>query len=640
MAYRLCTFDSFGKIIAVSPSSYDDDSIVVPSVASFNPGLFSFVDESLIGAKYLIDSGDESLNYTDAELLLRSGSSGDYPYDPRTEVTLFLPNTYPNFAHGDRIVQDLTKADPYYNAGIPTTIPSHSSTQKKFGPSSCKFTSPTFGYTGGGIVISNISKNTYSLFGATAPHNDIGRDSVASYSFEMFFYPSSLANNFTLLQKGPTGASANWKLGYDSSAGFLQFAWQSYGTTGGYNYSENIVATAGITTNTWHHVAVSLIKNGAGTCYQMAGYFNGSVAFSRGVTASTFPEMRYNNPMYLGNNSRGSEPFSGYVDSVRVLESGNTSGLFGPSGYGFLPFGGGTLGVPTLTGFEKNDQVAFILNFNAYDGVTCFYAESRDYIAGTITRITNLEPGPSGAVLSGSSEVGVRNVVRHVLGSTGATGYSDPTGFTTSYGAVTKPFITTSTSITFTHGLDYPYKLNGVFDNNPSLDVFKVNYRNSALYDSTVEMMLTIEGCCGNKGSCGNPYQPRFGTNPFGRLFSGASGNCYGTSLQHNSLYINPLDTTTIKYIMDNGYLVTQGICAASYSFTDAKGITRYLTAQNISNLRLDILQYQNKLRDDYLTLKTTIKNAVDRNGIKVATISKSGQPPLDLGDLIPDIPV
>jgi hypothetical protein len=430
------------------------------------------------------------------------------------------------------------------------------------------------------------------------------------------------------MQKGPAGQYANWKLSYDNSAGFLQFAWQSHGTTAGYNFSKNIVNTAGLVGNTWHHVAVSVVKNVAGSSvgYLVSGYFNGTNVFTESVTSGSMP--KYNEyGIYVGNNDTGTEGFNGYIDSLRVLESGVTTGIFGNAGYGFLPHGSGTLAIPTQLGFTRNSEVAFSMNFNGFDDTSSFFAESTDYIAGTTTRITNLTLGSAGSTYGAQAEVGVRNVVRFTQGYTaGATGYSDATGFSTNYGAIVVPFVNAATagsSASFIHGYDMSYDLYGLYDNQPSLGVYRSNYRNDVKYSQGIELMMIIEGAYGNRGSSGSIFQTQFGKNPFWRLFSAASGNCYGVGLAHNSLYINPLDNNTMKYIMDNGYLATQGVCAASYSFTDARGISRNLTAADISNLRLDILDYQNKIRNANFTATTQINAASTVNQIKQSAINK-----------------
>ena len=647
MPYRLCTFDSDGKIIAVSAESYNDDAEVTFPYVSRNPGAYSIIDEADIPSEVL-DS--KQVSEEDYEIVFDGTMVTAKPittnrsafYGPDTEVTLYLKNEYDqrNLRRGLNIIQDLTKVQTVYNTIAPSTKPVHTETFYKFPPSSAKFTKSTSGYTGGYLYITNLSKYD-RIGGYTAPHNNIGVGLTFSWAFEMFFYPTGSGSNFTLLQKGPSGTAANWKLGYDSSAGQLQFAWQSYGTTSGYNYTQNIVNTAGMTLNTWHHVAIAMVRNGAGVCYQMSGYFNGTNRFSIGVTASTTPEVRYDGGLYLGNNPAGNESFNGYIDSFRVLESPGTGGLFGPSGYGFLPFGGGTLGVPTAAGFTRNAQTALIMNFNNIANAPRFYVESMDFISGIVTKITTFNVGDVGlsGATSGSSganilEVGVKDIFRYTVGYTaGATLYSDPTGFTTNYGDVFVPFVNTiplgSTS-TMNHGYDYSWQLNSVFDNAPSIDVYRRTYRNDLRYEFGLETMTVIEGVCGNRGSSGNIFGPQFGQNPFYRLFNGPSGgcgNCYGIGLAHNSLFLNPQDATVMRYIMDNGYLVTQGISQSSYQFVDALGLTRTISPTEISNLRLDLIEYQQKIANGYQSTKSNINTAATKNAIKLAKVKKSYNP-------------
>ena len=62
MPYRLCTFDSYGKIIAVDPTRYSDDKDVIPVVSAFNANIFGFVDESLLTNFDIADFGSDSID--------------------------------------------------------------------------------------------------------------------------------------------------------------------------------------------------------------------------------------------------------------------------------------------------------------------------------------------------------------------------------------------------------------------------------------------------------------------------------------------------------------------------------------------------------------------------------------------------
>lgn len=619
MAYRICTFDSTGKITSISEESYQYTDSSIKELVAINPKSYAFLDEEVLSGiimDRLVGIDDEVVSVIDGvNSNVAGGDQRSTPYDPRTEVVLILNNQNLQFTHGDRVYQDVTKVTTFNNTTDASTRPIHSTAQIKFGTASGKFTKSFLGYTGGGLFITNISKNNYA--GYTAPHNTLGANATTSYSMECFFYPTSASSNFTLMQKGAAGASANWKIGFDSSAGFLQFAWQSYGTTSGYNYSKNIVNTAGMTLNTWHHVAVSVIRNvSVGTGYLISGYFNGVNVFTEGVTATGLPEYRYNDGIRIGCDSGGNESFSGYIDSLRVLESGSTSGIF--KTYGFLPYGSGTLSIPQSSGFTKNSETAVILNFNGVPDSSEFYGESKDFISGTVTRVSNLTLGLSGPILSDRAEVGVKDIVRYTIGYTGATGYSDPTGYTSAYGHVVLPFVP-SYGNTLIHGTDYIHPLIGVIDNNLSLNVYRINYRNDVVYDTNNSLMAMIEGAYGNRGSSGSVFQTQLGTNPFARLFSSGGGECYGVGLAHNSLYIDPLNQETMRYIMDNGYLVTQGISSASYSFVDGRGIARTITANEISNLRLDILNHQNNIRNSKTTTIAAINAAATPLDVKYA---------------------
>jgi hypothetical protein len=643
MGYRLCTFDETGKLTSVSPMSVDSGTDTIFPFVALNPGTYSFLDESAIPAEVIDNLGDNSemLVVNDGvDVRARNPVTVRSLYDPRADVTLLMPNPLPYFVRGTNLIQDLTKVTAVNNAVAPETKPIHSDAVYKFPPTSVKFTKSTGGYTGGYLYITNLSKLARNTAGGeTAPHNNIGVGLTYSWAVELFFYPTGSGSNFTLLQKGPSGTAANWKLGYDSSAGQLQFAWQSYGVTSGYNYTQNLVNTAGMTSNTWHHVAVALVRTGSGLSYQLSGYFNGANKFTLGITnTSTTPEVRYNGGLYVGNTPEGTESFAGYIDSLRILESPGTGGLFGPSGYGFLPYGSGNLALPTLTGFTRSAQSAAILNFNNRPNTSDFYVESLDFIAGVVTHIKNFTLDATGVTGYEVSEVGVKDVVRWTIGYTaGATGYSDPTGFTTNYGAVCSPFTDTtpSGSTSTLHGYDHAFPINAVHDNNPSLNVYQVNYRNDLRYDFGLEMLTMIEGIAGNRGSCGSIFTSQFGQNPFRRLFNGltgACGNCYGVGLAHNSLFINPADTTTMNYIMNNGYLVTQGLTEPAYSFVDGRGLTRTVTATDISNLRLDIMEYQNKIVNGYRATKTSIDAAATPIAVKLAKKNKTYSNTLSAG--------
>ncbi len=618
MGYKICTFDSDGKILSVSPETYPSESTFLGSPALYSmPGAFGLVEESLLppdtvltetldGSFTPLTTGEESFKFSDSST-----------YDPRVEVTLFMENPQQTINRNTRVIQDITKAVPVFNQQDPTTRPKHDNSVFICGSGSCKFTRSLTGYTGGFIHITNLSKRNQTG-GATAPHNDIAKGGTFSYAVEMYFYPTSTANNFTLVQKGPTGASANWKISFDSSAGQLQFAWQTYGTTAGYDKTENIVNTAGLTVNQWHHIAVALVRNGAGVCYAMSGYFNHANKFLVSVTAGSFPETRGNGGLFLGNNPAGTESFDGYIDNFRLLESTGTAGVFGTGGYGFLPFGGGTLAGSTVSGFTISSETAVIMHFDGVSGSSNFFAESTDYIRSYARRITS--QSVPGSTFLDSTELGVSDVVRYALGIDGATGLSDATGFSTNYGAIVRQFYPVGgTGYTGPWGYDHCFALHGVYDNNPSLDTIVKNYTNDSIYEYGFLQFVMIEGASGNRGSSGSPLASQFGQNPYRRLFSGGAGNCYGGANAYTALFIDPTNRLMMSYIMENGYLITQGISQASYSFVDGMGITRNISPTEMSNLRLDLLEYQSKNKEAFDSLTASLKTAGSKSSAKIS---------------------
>ena len=642
MAFRLVGFDALGKITSVSPISFPDNKLSISDYSVINPNIFSFIDETLLPSGLLLErltTGEDTStpNFDGAVVRGVSPTTVATMYDPRAEVTLTMKNPFPYFTYGNRIVQDVTKTQVSYNTLAPLTQPSHSTTVYKFPPSSGQFTRDT-SFTGGSIYVTNIVKRDLSSY--NAPHNRLGQGNAgttySSYGIELFFYPTSLTNNFTLVQQGLTGASACWKLGYDSSGGQLQFAWQGHGTTAGYNYTQNIVNTAGISLNDWNHVAVSLIRSGtSGVTFDISGYHNKVKTFTLGVTSVSQLPSRQDAGIYIGNNHSGTEGFNGYIDSLRVFDTVSTGGVVS----GFYPYNAGfTLtGVPTLSGFTYGAEVCFVMNFNNVNGSSDFFAESTDHIQGIVCKITDLTLGLTGLPTTSTlAEVGVREVVKYELDVTGATAFSDPTGFTTNYGPIVAPFQTAVTS-GIVHGNDYAFSLYSVYDNAPDIDVFRKVYTTSTSYDFAVESSILIEGNA-SKGSSGSVYSSLLGTNPFYRLFAG--GNCYGTSMDQTNLFIDPLDKTTLGYIFDNGYLVTQGISSSSYSFIDGLGFTRTITPTQISNLRLDILQFQNALQNISINAISEITTAPTKNAIKTGKIQKAsgyiestfGEPELPVG--------
>jgi hypothetical protein len=630
MAFRLVTLNQYGKITRIYPKAYTDFDI--PEFGDIlNRRLYAYIDEAYLptGAELLAlenaISPNEDFNI-DGSRIIQNIERNTF-YDPRVEVILGMQNPYPYLSFNSPIVQDITKTTVVYNTNSSATKPTHSTTVKKFGTSSGKFTRDAGGATGGFVYVTNIVKRSSTLGGA-APHNRLGVGSTSptirsSYGFEMFFYPTSLSNNFTLLQKGPTGASANWKLSFDSAAGFLQFAWQTDGTTSGYNQSQNIVNAAGISLNTWNHVAVSIIKTGVGGASanaDISGYFNTTRRFTLGVTTSTIPENNDTNGIYVGNNHLGSESFNGYIDSLRVFDAESTGGFV--SAYGFYPYGGNTLtGVPTLAGFSHTSQdICFVMNFNNLDGYDAFFAESTDYLVGIVSRLTDLTFLPSGNVgLATTASVGVRDVYRHQRGLTGVTAYADATGFSLAYGPISRRYFNPfplGTTLGNVVDYDYSFNLTSITDSALTLQDFINHYNTNVKFENMLERSELIQGAYGDRGSSGNAFDTLLGRNPFGRLFS--QGDSYGyTSGSYNSLFINPFDNNTLNYILTSGLLATQGICLSSYRFTDGLNFDRMLTAQQISNLRLDLLDYYARLDEKYRSVKREMVAATTKSGVK-----------------------
>jgi hypothetical protein len=631
MAFRLVTLNQYGKITRVYPKSYTDFDI--PEFGDIlNRRLYAYIDEAYLPTGAELSALENAISPTedfniDGSRIIQNIERNTY-YDPRVEVILDVQNPYPYLSFNSPIVQDITKTTVVYNTSSPTTKPTHSSTVKKFGASSGKFTRDGGGATGGFVYVTNLVKRSSLIY--TAPHNNIGAgntsNAYSSYGFEMFFYPTSLSNNFTLIQKGTSGASANWKLSYDSSGTQLQFVWQTNGTTSGFNQTQNIVNSAGISLNAWNHVAVSLIKtNASGSSYDISGYFNNIKKFTVSGGFTLIPENNNTSGLYIGNNHSGSESFDGYLDSLRVFDADSTGGFV--SAYGFYPYGGNTLtGVPTLAGFTHQSQdICFVMNFNNLDGYDAFFAESTDYLVGIVSRMTDLTFLPGGTVgLATTASVGVRDVYRYQRGLSGATAYTDATGFSLAYGPISRRYFNPfplGTTLGNIVDYDYSFNLTSITDSGLTLQDFINHYNTNVKFENMLERSELIQGAYGNRGSCGNAFDTLLGQNPFGRLFS--SGDSYGFSAgAYNSLFINPFDNNTLNYILTSGLLATQGICLSSYKFTDGLNFEREVTAQQISNLRLDLLGYYARLDEKYRSIKREIAAATTKSGVKTGKTS------------------
>lgn len=623
MAFRLVTLDQFGKITAIRPRGYTDFEI--PDFGGIlNRRLYAFIDESYLPSGAELSALENGITpnedfLIDGSRILQNINRNTF-YDPRVEVILGMQNPYPYLSFNSPIVQDITKTSVSYNTVAPLTKPTHSTTVKKFGTSSGSFVRDAGGATGGFVYVTNIVKKNTPL--STAPHNRIGTgvdsptSAFSNFGFEMFFYPTSLSNNFTLLQKGITGTTGNWKLYYDSSSSALQFAWQEYGSgTGVYDTIQTVVIS-GVTLNGWNHVAIGAIRTGTGgsSKYDIKGYFNNIRQFTLGVSSSSTPkniETRSDYGLYIGNNHLGTESFAGYIDSLRVFDTDTTGGFI--SSYGFL---GNTLGVPTLGhGFTNHNssEMCFVMNFNNLGGYDAFFAESTDYLVGIVSRMTDLTFLPDGTVgLATTASVGVRDVYRYQRGLSGATAYTDATGFSLGYGPISRryfnPFPLGST-LGNVVDYDYSFNLTSITDSGLTLQDFINHYNTNVKFENMLERSEMIQGAYGNRGSSGNAFDTLLGQNPFGRLFS--SGDSYGFSAgAYNSLFINPFDTNTLNYILTSGLLATQGICLGSYRFTDGLNFDRIVTAQQISNLRLDLLDYYARLDEDYRSTKREIAAA------------------------------
>jgi hypothetical protein len=273
------------------------------------------------------------------------------------------------------------------------------------------------------------------------------------------------------------------------------------------------------------------------------------------------------------------------------------------------------------------------MNFDGLADTSIFYAESTDYISGTAKRITS--GTVPGSTFTESTELGVSNVIRFTIGLTGSTGLSDTTGFSTNYGAIVRPFFPAGgTGYTGTWGYDYCFGLYGVYDNNPSLNTLVLNYKNDSIQEQGLVRLVMIEGASGNRGSSGSPLASRFGQNPFRRLFSGGAGNCYGGANAYSALFVDPSDQYVMSYIMDNGFLITQGISQASYTFVDGMGITRTISPTEMSDLRLDILEHKAKVNQAFDVLIVDLNTATTKTEAKNAKFNK-----YEFGNGVLDVP-
>ena len=89
MAYRLCTFDQFGRITSISAASYASNLDVIPEIAAINPLAYGFVDESVLPTgellETLVDGANQPVPAQDGfNGRIRVPPSVSAMYDPRT----------------------------------------------------------------------------------------------------------------------------------------------------------------------------------------------------------------------------------------------------------------------------------------------------------------------------------------------------------------------------------------------------------------------------------------------------------------------------------------------------------------------------------------------------------------------------
>lgn len=166
----------------------------------------------------------------------------------------------------------------------------------------------------GSVVTSTAQVKYGSASGSFPGENnclDIASDATfnlgsGDFCIEMWIYPLSLSGTPTLLRVGQSNATSAILFGHGTNLG-------CYVSSNGSSWDIlSNQALSGVTTNAWHHVA--LTRSGS----TFRGFVNGAVAFTVTSSASVYSVLT--NARLGAANSGGQYAFNGYTDDFRVYK--------------------------------------------------------------------------------------------------------------------------------------------------------------------------------------------------------------------------------------------------------------------------------------------------------------------------------
>ena len=139
------------------------------------------------------------------------------------------------------------------------------------------------------------------------------------FCVEMWIYPTVLDGNTTLLRIGQSNATSAMLFGHSTGLG-------CYVSSNGSSWNIiNNQSLSGVTTNAWHHVALSR----SGSTWR--GFVNGAVVFT--VTSSSSVYSVLTNARLGAANSGGAFAFTGYIDDFKVTNGAAVyTSAFTPAG--------------------------------------------------------------------------------------------------------------------------------------------------------------------------------------------------------------------------------------------------------------------------------------------------------------------
>jgi len=220
-----------------------------------------------------------------------------------------------------------------------------------------KFGSSSLYVFGGSANVASLSNNNWNF-------------STSDFTIECWIYPTAgIGASRDILSKFTTlSSNLDFLLEIDSANGNLKFS-------AGNNATISILSNAAIPLNTWTNVAVSRVSGVTRMFVDgvvQSATHTGSVSINNSTTTLT-----------IGKSSTNSDPFSGYIDEIRITRNvGRYSSSFTPYNGRFSNFGlDPTLpGIPTgLTATAGNTEILLSWTAPINDGGSAITTYNVEY---------------------------------------------------------------------------------------------------------------------------------------------------------------------------------------------------------------------------------------------------------------------